>query len=112
MTTDELPDLVPVPRALFEGLTQCAAFAIEVIRMAEDGADQASLALQVLADRRGLRESRAITADELADVSFVRQISGINEHTVVRGDTPALLAVLESLSFEDEAAPAEAEAAE
>jgi hypothetical protein len=50
--------------------------------------------------------------DDRGDVSFVRQISGINEHTVVRGDTPALLAVLESLSFEDEAAPAEAEAAE
>lgn len=111
MTTTDLPDLVPVPRALFEGLTQCAAFAVEVIRRAEEGADQVSLLLQVMADRRGLRESRAITPEELADVSFVRQISGIDETTVVRGDTAALQAVLGALSFEDEA-ESEAKAAE
>lgn len=113
MTTEEIPDLVPVPKDMMDGLIRCAIFAAEIIDNAQGGpTDPASSFILSAAERNGLRHSRPITDDELNDANFLRQMCGIDGTATVKANSAAFMAVLEAITPDAEEPAGEQEAAE
>lgn len=110
--TTDLPDIVPVPKLVFEGLTKCATFVSELMRDAHGNTDPTSLFLLALAEKHGLRDSRPITDAELNDPEFLRQMSGIDGSATVKTHSPEFMAVLEAVVLDEEPPAGEQEAAE